>query len=159
MKGKKAMKKESTLFDRVGEILERNRGDKSDIGNISIKPHDPAMPRGDKSDMRSRRGGSGATIKRTSRKQGDSRRVSDSTLFARVGAVLFEGKPAARRVKIDGPEGESMVSPGKTGTGYHGYGKQGGRLVKGGKSLPGTEEQKKQRVTLYTKGPKRKLPG
>ena len=56
-------------------------------------------------------------------KKGDSRRVSDSTLFARVGAILFEGLPAARRVKIDGPEGDSMVSPGRTGTGYHGYGK------------------------------------
>ena len=77
--------------------------------------------------------------------------VSDSTLFARVGAILFEGKPAARRVKIDGPEGDSMVSPGRTGTGYHGYGRKGGRLItRSGKSLPGTEEQKRQRLRLYT---------
>jgi hypothetical protein len=133
MKGKKAMKKESTLFDRVGEILERNKGDKSDIGNISFKPHDLARKRGDKSDMRSRRGGHGETIQRRKTKRGDSGTVSDSTLFARVGAVLFEGRPAAsRKYEIgddDEPTGTSYVPQGRTGTVVSGYGKKGGRLL------------------------------
>jgi hypothetical protein len=59
--------------------------------------------------------------------------VSDSTLFARVGAVLFEGLPAASRkheIGDDGkPTGTSYVPRGRTGTVISGYGKKGGRLL------------------------------
>ena len=97
---------DSTLFSRVGEILEGKR-----------KPHGPVK----QGDLRS-------SIPRTARmvaksiesasgkkygpvKQGDSGRVSDSTLFARVGSVLSEmnAPEKAKRVMKLSPKSQAEL--------------------------------------------------
>jgi hypothetical protein len=81
----------------------------------------------------------------------------ESTLFARVGAILFEGLPAASRkheIGDDGkPTGTSYVPRGRTGTVISGYGKKGGRLLgKDGKPHAFARQALKHHTQVDSKG-------
>jgi hypothetical protein len=142
---------ESTSFPRLSQIFEAEKKPFENLAkNVAAFDAHVKKTSGMRTPKKSTRTRNYGPVK-----QGDSGRIADtkveSTLFPRVGAVLFEGLPAAKRVgEVDAqgnPTGMSYVSPGRTGKVVSGYGKKGGRLVGKDKKAHGFARQALGRYT------------